>query len=77
MSEEKPTELRDHIALEILNGIISHSTPGSGLKMTLQNFFQDSDPQLRKYAEKHLEETIRNCYRVADIVRRVRLSTFE
>lgn len=85
MDDEKPFDLRDRIALEILNGIISNpvdinrSTISDLIHyITYTNDCDDmSAKKQQEYAAKSFEKLIRGCYKVADIVRKVRLSTFE
>lgn len=84
---EKPLDLRDKIALEVLNGIIANSKDNNDTTKDLLFYLtydldtvvgDDREAKKQKeYAAKRFERLIRGCYRVADIMRKVRLSTFE
>ena len=84
MDDEKPLDLRDKIALELLNGIISS---GNDKSKSVVNDITEyllygksinrEDLAWRQSAVLRLEHVIRSCYVVADIVRKVRLSSFE
>lgn len=86
-SAEKPLDLRDHLAIEVLNGILSNSKAGDTgdfVRDLLHYIHYDnesiSDGERKKAQEgaaKRIEKLIRSCYKVADIMRKVRLSTFE
>lgn len=82
--EEKPLDLRDKIALEVLNGLISHSKNDTGnLIADIFHYinYRSEDVRymnkIRKDSSERLERAVRACYKVADIVRKVRLSSFE
>lgn len=82
--EEKPLDLRDKLAMEILNGLISHSKGDAGdlipdIAHYVNYTCEDKDAQnkIRHGAAKRLERVIRACYQAADIIRKVRLSSFE
>ena len=77
MDDEKPLELRDRIALELLNGLISNGNSNNDTLSELQHYICHEDKGVRKTTEKKFEHWIRSCYKVADIMRKVRLSTFE
>jgi hypothetical protein len=77
MDDEKPFELRDRIALEILNGIIGNSSKNNIAIQNLLFYINHPDRQVCDGSEKDFEQLIRSCYKVADIMRKVRLSTFE
>lgn len=76
MDEEKPFDLRDRIAMEILNGVLSNDH-GKNRAEDIDRFLDNEDTDWGKDTPKRVERLIRNCYRVADIVRKVRLSAFE
>ncbi len=67
MADEDLT-LRDKFAIEILNGMLSSPTVASSLH---ESKFD------HKYYLKEVEELVRSCYQIADIMRRVRLTVFE
>jgi hypothetical protein len=83
MDNEKPIDLRDKIALEVLNAIISNSRDGNSTTQDILYYIEydsseDQENKIqRSYAEKRFTKIVRSCYRVADIVRKVRLSPFE
>jgi hypothetical protein len=80
MEDDKPFDLRDRIALEILNGLISHSRNSldhADFAQEIMDNIGHSDKGVRDGAAKRIEHRIRSCYKVADIMRKVRLSTFE
>ena len=73
MDDEKPFDLRDRLAIEVLNGILSNSQ-NQRLIPDMLHYIADG-----KYEEanERVEKVIRACYRVADMIRKVRLSAFE
>jgi hypothetical protein len=75
MDDEKPFDLRDKIALEVLNGILSNSKNEKARVFLYE--LSNLDDGRKKYAEEEVRLLIRNCYKVAEIVRKVRLTTFE
>jgi hypothetical protein len=85
MDDERPFDLRDKLAIEILNGVLSHSKSDTGNIISnvvhYISYDSESDGQdkrrIEEVAAKQIERTIRACYKVADIMRRVRLSAFE
>jgi hypothetical protein len=83
MEDEKSFDMRDRIALEVLNGIISNAKDSDLVKELTQylTYSSETDVSTRKEVEaacsKKIERIVRNCYKVADIVRKVRLSSFE
>ena len=87
MDDERPFDLRDRIAIEVLNGIIANSKDNNETTKDLLFYITyDCDTvgddgkeakRQKEYAAKRFERLIRGCYRVADIMRKVRLSTFE
>jgi len=74
--DEKPFDLRDKIALEILNGILCNEK-GKEATSDIVSHLDCENQSWREVAQIRLEHLIRNCYKVADIVRKVRLATFE
>lgn len=80
--EEKPLDLRDKLALEILNGLLSHSKNdvGSLIRDIVYHLNYDGEGPAavvtREQAAERIEEVVRSCYKVADIMRRVRLTAF-
>jgi hypothetical protein len=83
MDDEKPFDLRDRLAIEILNGLLANSSKENSLAGEVITYLTYDDSSQKtveaveaKYTKK-VEKVVRNCYKVADIVRRVRLSAFE
>lgn len=76
MDDEKPFELRDKLAVEILNGILSSEQGGDRVADIIYYVNCDDENGARRAVER-MEKVICSCYRVADIMRKVRLSTFE
>lgn len=93
MDDEKPFDLRDKLAIEILNGLLaSGRDQTSTLVADLVHYVipeptRGDDPHSKavrrqdaedaEYAAKRLERIVRACYKTADIIRKVRLSAFE
>jgi hypothetical protein len=75
MEDEKPFDLRDRIALEILGAAISNS--GKTQPAADLDHLSSSEGHWREGARERLETLVRSCYKIADIARKVRLSTFE
>jgi hypothetical protein len=78
MEDEKSFDLRDRLAIEILNGVLSNE--GSKDRVSDIIDFLGGDTNQTGWGQgaiKRVEILIRNCYKVADIIRKVRLSTFE
>ena len=76
MSDEKPIELRDQIAISILNGILSSNIKKDSIQDIFEFLFA-KDKSQKEHANKQVENIVRISYGIADIVRKVRLSTFE
>ncbi len=77
MSDEKELDLRDKIALEILNGILSNASDNNSMVVADVRFYiNHKDASIRDTAAERMEDLIRSCYRLADIVRKVRLTAF-
>jgi len=85
MEDDKPIELRDKLAIEILNGLLASNqnahdgTPhgivyGIGLEL-IASFSGDQARQ--DYGINLAEQYCRAAYRIADIMRRVRMQAFE
>jgi hypothetical protein len=76
MMDEKPIELRDQIAISILNGVLSSNIRKNSFEYAFEFLFV-KDKSQKEHAHKSIENIVRFSYGVADIVRKVRLSTFE
>jgi hypothetical protein len=72
--EEKPIDLRDKIAIEIFNGLMSS---GKFNVDDVTGLLRDEGTAVRIYAQERTEQAVRGCYKIADIFRKVRLSSFE
>lgn len=89
--EEKPLELRDKIAIEIINALIIgdpsyHKTKESdsytsydhtGTAKSLIDNFNSNYPTNKEFAIKDMEEIARTAYKMADVIRKVRIAVFE
>lgn len=76
MEDDKPIDLRDKLAIEILNAILS-SDKGQDHADDIIQYINNENDKWHDGAVERMEKIIRNCYKVADIMRKVRLSTFE
>ena len=83
MNEEKPLELRDQMALSILNGLLSNSNISNLLAnnstISMSNiiaFFDKENPKNNR-AKEDTQKLIRFVYYLADQMRQVRLGSFE
>jgi len=76
MSDDKPLDLRDKLAIEILNGILA-SDKGHDRAADIINYINHENDNWHQGAVERTEKIVRNCYKVADIIRKIRLSTFE
>ena len=82
--DDKPLDLRDKLALEILNGLLagdptycskhSGAIKGVGASITFYNSLKN--PRDQEEAKKKAEHLIRTSYMMADIMRKVRLTAF-
>jgi CRISPR/Cas system-associated endonuclease Cas3-HD len=85
MKDEKPLDLRDKIAIEVLNGVISNSKENNDSISDLLYYMTYainrpgdlSAQKTQEEAQKKFEKIIRNCYKIADIMRKVRLQVFD
>ena len=76
MDDEKPLDLRDKLAMEVLNGLLSSGKDQSDVFMSNITYYLHN-PDYEKGTSLEIEKTIRSCYKVADIIRKVRLTAFE
>ena len=83
MDDEKPMDLRDKLAIEIFNGVLSHSQKDTSYLIPDIIYYINYDgygpeaDRLQDAATERIENMVRACYKVADIMRKVRLSAFE
>jgi hypothetical protein len=77
MDNEKSMELRDQLALSILNGLLSHSSKTEHSVESILNYLLSKDEQLAKNGLIPAEELVRISYALADIMRKIRMSAFE
>ena len=64
--------------MEILNGVLSNPLLDKGDYFSdVQHYVMHEQEVVRLKAKERIERLVRSCYCVADIVRKVRLSTFE
>lgn len=75
MSNEEDLSLRDKIAMQILQFILSGKEDSTGWTVKdYVNLFDDKDGEK---CIKAMERKIRAAYKFADMMRKVRLTTFE
>ena len=78
---DETLSIRDKIALEVLHALIaripSKESPYSDPLKFFLEYWDAKDHEQNKYANERMEHMVRTAYRIADIVRRVRLSAFE
>jgi hypothetical protein len=73
--DEKPLDLRDKLAVEILNGLLaSGGVEQSG--QLIHKYYSGKDEVDRERATILAERLIRTAYMMADIMRKVRLTAF-
>ena len=78
--DEEDLSIRDKFALSILNGLLSHPTlPGSTNHITNFHTYFDSKatPGTTSVVVEQMERYVRCAYQIADMMRKVRLSSFE
>ena len=92
--EEKPMDLRDKFAIEIINAMIagdpswqkSNESTGygsaygasqhTGLSEYLTSYFTDDESKWKDSAIAKMEKIARTAYKMADIIRKIRLESF-
>lgn len=82
--EEKPLDLRDKLALEILNGLLANdptyysTNMGNvlGVGANIHHYHKSSFEPDKEKARLQAEELIRTAYMMADVMRKVRLTAF-
>jgi hypothetical protein len=82
--EEKPLDLRDKLALEILNGLLASDptnyseASGSiwGTGAYIGHLYASKVPRDQQDAKDRAEQLIRTAYMMADVMRKVRLTAF-
>lgn len=83
--DDKPLDLRDKIAIEILNGILAGASGATTesiheLHKAVRNhyyYFDKDNPDDKDSTHKGIERVCRYAYSIADIMRKVRLDTFK
>lgn len=77
--DDEDIRLRDKFAIEILSSLIGKSS-----STTIDDFIITVEPEYRKMhpidyerAEQHLQLCVRTAYKIGDIMRKVRLTSFE
>lgn len=74
MNDDDKMLLRDKLAIEILNGLLS--TDGiKGMVSEYCAYFEDKGN--KDHVEMRMERLIRCSYKIADMMRKVRLATFD
>jgi hypothetical protein len=79
--EEKPMDLRDKMAMEILNGLLAgdpnRSNHEGASTFITHHFGKDMGEESKRWARNKAEQLIRTAYMMADIARKVRIGAFE
>lgn len=74
---EDELSLRDKFAIEILNGLIMRDNQDpSSIIIDFVNHFSDKDEGGKNSAYRRMEYLVRCAYKMADVMRKVRLTTF-
>lgn len=69
-------DLRDKLAIEILNAVLS-SEKGNERVQDITIYLSSETKSWAEGAHERLDRLIRSCYKVADMMRKVRMSAFE
>jgi hypothetical protein len=84
MNDEKPMELRDQLALSILNGLIASNNSAISEKLKWSAHFNNPKPNFdskgnsyKTIANNYSKELMEFAYYLADQMRKVRLTSFE
>jgi hypothetical protein len=75
--KDKPLELRDQLALSILNGMMSSGTGYIKWLIEHSSYNISEHPNYQDSFEKHSAHLIRLAYYLADQMRKIRLTAFE
>lgn len=75
--DDKPLELRDQLAINILNGILSREKDGGDVSNIMEYILLEKDHKMRHYGVNSAEKMVRISYAIADVMRKVRLTAFE
>ncbi len=78
--EDNKLSLRDKCAIEILQALIMRTTGTSfddRVKFFIDHWNFKSQPDIMQLADDQMRALIRAAYRIADIMREVRLTAFE
>ena len=84
MEEEKPLDLRDKLALEILNGLLANDPTyyagglgsAKGIGAQIHHYYDSTHESDKEIAKLRAEKLIRTAYMMADVMRKVRLTAF-
>jgi hypothetical protein len=71
MEDDKPLDLRDKFALDILNGILSND------KISNWSTIFNGDYYTHTLNDEQLMELVRTAYKISDMMRKVRIGSFE
>jgi len=77
--DDEDIRLRDKFAIEILGSLINASNSNliSDFIFNMDPAYKNDHPMDNKAAIQHLELSVRAAYKIADIMRKVRLTSFE
>ena len=73
--DDEDIRLRDKFAIEILQSLLASNLSGVANFVTFHN--STDNPDTRKVNFEKMEHTVRAAYKIADIMRKVRLTSFE
>ncbi len=81
MAEENDKlTLRDKLAVEVLNGMLANEKVATNKTVDFISYglnYEEWNAPNRRLAEQQMTQLIRAAYKIADIIRKVRLTTFE
>jgi hypothetical protein len=77
--DDEDIRLRDKFAIEILSALIGKSNSNliGDFIFNMDPAYKNDHPMDNKAAVQHLELSVRAAYKIADIMRKVRLTSFE
>ena len=76
MDDEKPLELRDQLAIQILQAMLCNEDSKDFINHYFQHWNNESNNWKDSMAER-AENRIRAAYKLADMMRKVRMAAFE
>jgi maltoporin len=77
MDDDEEIRLRDKFAIEILGSLLGKETYNDEVANFITYHSSNDNPHTKSNSYKRMEHTIRAAYKIADIMRKVRLTSFE